>query len=46
MNRIPPDLLQLIKRQKALRRQIVSWHVIAQLAGVSLRAVYKAARKA
>jgi len=45
VNRIPPDLLLLIKRQKELRKQLVSWRLISELSGVSLRAVYKAAKR-
>jgi predicted DNA-binding protein YlxM (UPF0122 family) len=45
MNRIPPDLLLLIKRQKELRRKIVSWRVIAEMSGVSKRAVYRAIKR-
>ncbi len=45
MKRIPDDLMLLIKRQKELRKQLVSWRVIAELSGVSLRAVYKAIKR-
>jgi hypothetical protein len=44
--KISPDLLELIRRQKRLREQLVAWHVIAELAGVSKRAVLKAAASA
>ncbi len=45
-NSIPDDLKELIRRQVQLRQQIVAFKTIAQLAGVSVRAVLKAARKA
>lgn len=45
MRRIPPDILAIIRRQKTLRQKIVSWRVIAELSGVSIRAVLKAARQ-
>jgi len=42
---IPEDIMAIIRRQVHLRKQLVSWRVIAELSGVSVRAVLKAAKR-
>jgi hypothetical protein len=44
--KVPDDLRTLIVHQVRLREQLVAWHHIAALAGVSCRAVLKIAAEA
>jgi hypothetical protein len=45
MRRISTRGRAIIRQQKVLRLKLIPWRVIAELEGVSLRAVLKMARK-
>lgn len=45
MHRISKTCRAIIRQQKMLRLRLIPWRVIAELEGVSVRAVLKMARK-